>query len=574
MTNFIPHTAVTTGVTWDLYHGDCIEVLKTLPDNSVDSIVTDPPAGINFMGKDWDKDKGGRDKWVAWMSDVAQECLRVIKPGGHALVWSLPRTSHWTGWAWENGGWEPRDKVVHLNSQGFPKNLNISKALDKSSGIKANEFKVWLQEQVSLSGLSRAAIDSACGFTMRFDTLYEQDPGNWGSSLPSPEKWGVLRGVLGITESPFDALLDGVWRGRRGELLSDNDAMSGGNFERSSNGEPVTDEAKQWDGFGTALKPAAEDWWLFRKPLDGTVASNVLTHGTGGLNIEGCRVTTQDNLNGGAYAKDGTERYDGDENYRYKREGGAVEFTQPSGRWPANVVTSHHPDCRELGVKKVSSSNTGNKSGKGVPVNCYSNYASRSLVEGYAGADGTETVTDWECVEGCPVKALDAQSGVLHSGDSSVLNRAPGNGEVLSIGNGQTGHSHGPSSGGASRFFNVFSPFVYFPKVNNVTARGKGNTHPTVKNVNLMRWLVRLITPPGGTVLDPFAGSGTTGLACIAEGFTSVLIEKEEPYVEIIKSRIGDLTPGWLRERNGQDTENYQSDDLPRSLEDLLGLGD
>jgi hypothetical protein len=155
-------------------NGDCLDVLRGLADNSVDSIVTDPPAGIAFMGKEWDRDKGGRDAWIAWMRSVAAECLRVIKPGGHAFVWAIPRTSHWTGMAWEDAGWQPRDKCYHIFGSGFPKSHNLS---------------------------------------------------------------------------------------------------------------------GEWDGWGTALKPAAEEWWLFRKPLsESTVAANVLKWGTGALNIDGCRV--------------------------------------------------------------------------------------------------------------------------------------------------------------------------------------------------------------------------------------------------------------------------------------------
>lgn len=121
-------------MTYTLHHGDCFEVLRTLPSNSVDAIVTDPPAGIAFMGKEWDKDKGGRAEWVTWMTSIAKECLRVLKPGGHALVWALPRTSHWTGWAWEDAGFEPRDKLAHLFGSGFPKNHAIGKAIDREAG--------------------------------------------------------------------------------------------------------------------------------------------------------------------------------------------------------------------------------------------------------------------------------------------------------------------------------------------------------------------------------------------------------------------------------------------------------
>ena len=204
--------------------GDNLPILKTLPDNSVDAIVTDPPAGIGFMGKEWDKDKGGRDKWIDWMAEVAAECLRVIKPGGHALVWALPRTSHWTATAWENAGWEPRDRICHIFSTGFPKSANISKQIDRMAGAE--------REVVSTNPNYRP-----------------------NSGAIADPKW---------------------WQDRSSGLIT----------------APATDAAKQWDGYGTALKPAVEDYWLFRKPIEKglNIAENVLKWGTGGLNIDGCRV--------------------------------------------------------------------------------------------------------------------------------------------------------------------------------------------------------------------------------------------------------------------------------------------
>jgi tRNA G10 N-methylase Trm11 len=119
---------------YQLFHGDCLEVMATMADNSIDSIVCDPPAGISFMGKKWDGDKGGRNAWIAWMASIAAECLRVLKPGGHAFVWALPRTSHWTATAWEDAGFEVRERVAHVFGSGFPKSLNVGKAIDKDAG--------------------------------------------------------------------------------------------------------------------------------------------------------------------------------------------------------------------------------------------------------------------------------------------------------------------------------------------------------------------------------------------------------------------------------------------------------
>jgi len=190
----------------ELMQGDCLEVMKGLADNSVDAIVTDPPAGIGFMSKEWDHDKGGREHWIAWMAEIAAECKRVLKPGGHALVWAIPRTSHWTATAWENAGLEVRDRIAHVFGSGFPKSLDISKALDKVAG------KLGTQSQgANYAGGDYAPRDK----TMRSDYGYKYTP--------------------------------------------------------------ATEAAAQWQGWGTALKPAMEDWWLLRKPIsEKTVAANVL----------------------------------------------------------------------------------------------------------------------------------------------------------------------------------------------------------------------------------------------------------------------------------------------------------
>lgn len=193
----------------DLHHGDCLAVLKTLKANSLDSLVTDPPAGIGFMGKDWDHHKGGRDEWVSWLTDVMKQCLRVLKPGAHGLVWAIPRTSHWTMTALEDAGFEIRDVVTHLFGTGFPKSLDVSKAIDRAAGAKR---KV-VGERLSPDGVPYSARQSN-----------------------------------GWVESGFVE--------RR---TSDSKAFVTA---------PATAAAKQWQGYGTALKPAAEFWVLVRKPID------------------------------------------------------------------------------------------------------------------------------------------------------------------------------------------------------------------------------------------------------------------------------------------------------------------
>lgn len=354
-----------------LIHGECLEKLKELASNSVDSLVTDPPAGISFMGKDWDGDKGGRDAWIAWMTEVMGECLRVLKPGAHALVWAIPRTSHWTTTALENAGFEIRDVVTHLFGTGFPKSLDVSKAIDKAAGA---EREVICQKAYSNQDTRGNPISETGG----------RGPG-LGQDKP--------RLQLDITA-------------------------------------PATDSAKQWQGWGTALKPACEFWILCRKPIsEKTVAANVLKWGTGALNIDASRIGT-DKRHPGNYTA-------GNDGGTWANRYGSVDkstFDSNQGRFPANLVLDEEAAA-----------------------------------------------------------ALDKQSG-------------------------------------ASRFF-------YVAKASKAD-KGADNTHPTVKSTALMSYLIKLVTPPNGLVLDPFMGSGSTGVAAQREGFHFTGIEKDDSYFSIAVKRI------------------------------------
>lgn len=363
-------------MTATIIHGDCLDVLRGMADASVDAVVTDPPAGIAFMGKAWDRDKGGRDEWIAWLADIMRECARVMKPGAHAVVWALPRTSHWTGMAIENAGLEVRDKVTHHFGSGFPKSHNL--------------------------------------------------PG----------------------------------------------------------------------GIGTALKPASEDWWVARKPLVGTVAANVAQHGTGAINVDACRLTNgpPDTTTGKGVNRTGKAGM--------FALGEGYEVAAPAGRWPPNLLMTHSADCGDA------------------------------------------------CADDCPVAMMDRQSTAMgmHSAGRARAGSANardahrnGSTPIAPITNTGDMHRFG-DSGGASRFFPTFDaePFLYqakAPKSERVAA-SDGTRHPTQKPVALMRWLVRLVTPPDGTILDPFAGSGTTLVAALAEGRQAIGIEREAEYVEIVKARL------------------------------------
>lgn len=259
----------------ELLHGDCLEVLKQGPDNSVDAIVTDPPAGISFMGKAWDSDKGGSKEWIAWLTEVSKEMLRVLKPGGHGLVWAIPRTSHWTATALENAGFEIRDVVTHLFGTGFPKSLDISKAIDKAAGAVRE----------------KGPVDPS-----RAGRLVNQ-----GGDYQTEAGWSA--GNRTVTIDP-----------------------------------PATPEAQQWSGWGTALKPASEHWILVRKPIsEKTVAANVLKWGTGGINIDASRIAGTipqcKNTNFKASRKD-TKGFGYVGESLIKEE----TLTRSEGRFPANLV--------------------------------------------------------------------------------------------------------------------------------------------------------------------------------------------------------------------------------------------
>jgi len=397
-----------------LAHGDCIEVMRGMPDNSVDAIVTDPPYELGFMGKGWDK------SGIANSVEMWREALRVLKPGGHLLAFSGSRTYHRMTCAIEDAGFEVRDQIMWLYGSGFPKSLDVSKAIDKAAG--------------------------------------EERPD------------AVKGGHMGISINGGDARNSGA------ASVHALDCHGQINKGAAMRGTPVTDAARQWRGWGTALKPAHEPICVARKPLVGTVAANVLEHGTGALSIEACRVPTDENLNGGAYAKEGgrseSQSLHGGTGMNVAGKTVGTEFVQPTGRWPANVI--HDGSDEVLAAfpqAKGQQGAVGPQHGAKASVNVYGDYGPRDQFE--------------------------------PRGDT----------------------------GSAARFF-------YCAKASK-SDRGEGNTHPTVKPTDLMRYLVRLVTPPGGLVLDPFMGSGSTGKAAVLEGFRFIGIDMTPEYVEIARARIG-----------------------------------
>jgi DNA modification methylase len=374
-----------------LHQGDNRDVLKDIPDNSIDSIVTDPPYELGFMGKSWDA------SGIAFNVEVWEECLRVLKPGGHLLAFSGSRTYHRMAVAIEDAGFEIRDQIMWIYGSGFPKSHNVSKGIDKAAGAE------------------REIVDSYKGVTKGDGGRY-----NWHNT----DETGSTNVDVTI---------------------------------------PATPAAKQWDGWGTALKPAHEPIVVARKPLIGTVAANVLTYGTGGLNIDASRVS------GEAVPINKLEEWSG---FGQKIEPAYEQTMNTQGRWPANVIHDGSDEVVEL-----------------FPANAGGGFGKRGALNGGATTWGFK-------------------------------------GEMQDVGYGD--------SGSAARFF-------YCAKANK-RDRNEGveasNNHPTVKPTDLMRYLCRLVTPPNGTVLDPFVGSGSTGKAAIYEGFNFVGIEMTEEYLPIAKARI------------------------------------
>ena len=390
----------------DLRLGDCLEVLRAMPDASVHAIVTDPPYGLAFMGKRWDYDVPSVEVWA--------ECLRVLKPGGHLLAFAGTRTQHRMACRIEDAGFEIRDLIAWVYGSGFPKSLDVSKAIDKMDAADVRtkrqmKFCEWMRgtdlnrahatevlraagvisENGTMAGhFFAASVDGQPAVATR--ELFEVMRPHFGCDVP---EWVEQLVDERSVESENFKRREVVGRKRTGDPVSwyAESARRDGVVDITA---PATDAARQWSGWGTALKPAMEPITMARKPLSGTVAANVLEHGTGAINVNSCRV-------------------EGD-------------------RWPSNL---------------------------------------------------------------------------LHDG------------------------SHEPVSllSDASRFF-------YTAKATR--AEREGVTHPTVKPLDLMAYLCRLVTPPGGIVLDPFMGSGTTIKAAISEGFSAIGIERDPAYFAMAEHRM------------------------------------
>jgi len=370
----------------DIRLGDCLDVLRTMPDCSIDAVVTDPPYGLSFMGKKWDYDVPTVEVW--------REVFRVLKPGGHLLAFAGTRTQHRMCVNIEDADFEIRDMIAWVYGSGFPKSLDVSKALDKAAGAE--------REVVG---------------------RYSDN----GRKCPKHQNTHA------------------TWEG---DAMVDITA-------------PATEAANQWSGWGTALKPAMEPITVARKPLDGTVAKNVLTHGTGAINVDGCRVGTGDRRMCGTTDKSGKTSI---------VLGARQETRTELGRWPANLIHDGSDEVLGLFPADARSSCDGGRS--------------QNACIGYSGG--------WK-------SAYD---------------------------------------GSANQYFDTGSAARFFYTAKAAKRERQGVTHPTVKPLDLMAYLCRLVTPPGGIVLDPFMGTGTTIKAAIGEGFQAIGIERDPAYFAMAEHRL------------------------------------
>ncbi|MFI6142402.1 DNA methyltransferase [Streptomyces griseus] len=460
-----------------LHCAEALALLRTLPDSSVAAVVTDPPYELGFLGKAWDA------SGIAYSVELWAECLRVLKPGGHLAAFGAPRTYHRMAVAVEDAGFEIRDSLHWLYGTGFPKGQDVGKLIDRRRDDRPDRrrFTAMFAEIRTAQGWTNRQIDALFGFNGM--------AGHWTTqgklaSVPTIEQWQRLKTEMGFDAPPglndlVHQLNEG--KGTPGEAWNEREVIgtmhrnrgpssvftgfqATGGFEVTA---PATDDAARWDGWNTALKPGHEPIVLARKPLEGTVASNVVAHGTGAMNTAASKTPPGD----------------------------------PEGRWPTNLLLSHASAVDENGW----------------------------IVDGCA--DG--------CSGRCPVAELNDQSGRLTSGANPQRRNVDKFRDVYGDFKGQAVCTpvRGADSGGASRFYPVFryqakAPTRERPRLPDGTA------HPTVKPLALMRWLVRLLTPPGGLVLDPFAGTGTTLEAARAEGFPSVGIEEKAAHVELCRVRL------------------------------------
>jgi site-specific DNA-methyltransferase (adenine-specific) len=423
-------------MTWKILQGDNRDTLKTLADNSIDAIVTDPPYGIDFLGKSWDANTGALETY--------QECLRVLKPGGHILAFSAARTYHHLAVTLEQAGFEIRDQIMWIYSSGFPKSQDVGRQLHKKAHGKPDKQR-FNKDEMEI----------------------HYSPGG-GSN-------GFGRLAFSETEPAKNAQTT-MWRHKvNGKIYKALPDINGDRLAVSHEGEKygtvyeeVIEVDNEWSGWGTQLKPAHEPIALARKPMKGSIKDNVVKWGTGAINIDATRIPYEDQ-------KD-IRMFNGETGFKAVKREVTVEQDLPElGRFPSNVV-------------------------------------------------GEILQEDYQKYFYCPkVSRKERNIGCIDPGPQFQVP----NGfdyRMPSINN---------ANGGQSQV-----------SVVEKNANNGSNNHPTVKPIELMKYLIKLITPPGGIVLDPFNGSGSTGCAAVELGYEYIGCELDPKYVDITNKRIA----AWLKQ--------------------------
>jgi site-specific DNA-methyltransferase (adenine-specific) len=422
-------------MTYQILLGNNLDVLPTLPDNSVDSIVTDPPYELGFMGKKWDS------SGIAYSVELWQQCLRVLKPGGHLLSFGGTRTYHRVAVAIEDAGFDLRDSIAWLYGSGFPKSLDVSKAIDKAAGAEREVIGTWKP-----TGKARLV----------------------GGKNPN-----------GIYQDYETAM-----------TLKESVEITA----------PATPEAQQWQGWGTALKPAFEPVIVARKAIEGTVANNVLKWGTGGLNIDGSRIGTESIESGRAGRAEASSN-------SYGAGLMGTEKASVQGRWPANIILDPY-------TAELLDEQSGDRPGGNFPTQRGAGVAT-GFGLGKPTQGGARKMND-----------SGGASRFFYVAKASKRDRNEGLEELLDT-TAADMVDREPDSAGMNS-----------PRAGAGRTSGAKNFHPTVKPTSLMEYLIKLVTPPGGVVLDPFTGSGSTGKAAILQGFQFIGIEMTEEYLPIIEGRL------------------------------------
>ena len=515
---------------YTLHLGDCLEIMAGMEENSVDAIVTDPPYGLGFMGKHWDHGVPGVDFWT--------QALRIAKPGAHLLAFGGTRTFHRLAVAIEDAGWEMRDTVMWVYGSGFPKSLDVSKKIDQQDATKEQEqrrlrFTAWVRS----TGATSRQIDEATGTQMGSHyTTHSTQP-----AIMTREHLEMCRPLLGDVPAWVEQECD--IRSIESQTFAEREVIGNTTKARSSSSNsaiptvgadtvyrswditaPATPEAQRWAGWGTALKPAWEPVIVARKPLAGTVAANVLEWGTGAINVDGCRVAALDGVPSFTHRSEQSANCYGDGRNGSNRTG----ETSTAGRWPANVihdgsdeVLSYFPAApgQQADISPTAPSpKTGNVYGK---MNREGEASANDENAGMVGfkmrpgarrLDTGSAARFFYCAKASKAERDAGLEGMPLRGKNEVY------GKGLNTATKLDPRPH-TTEGVANR------PL-------------RSNHHPTVKPVSLMRYLCRLITPPGGTVLDPFMGSGSTGVAALLEGFHFAGIEMEQEYIDIAQRRI------------------------------------